>query len=416
VSLHWESTLRAGGSEVALATDLMRRFAERTGLDSDRPPRRYLWTDAFAVCNYLALWRTTGEPRYQRLALRLVDQVHAVLGRHRPEDPRSGWISGLSHPEGELHPTRGGLRIGKKLAERPPGAPLDEQLEWDRDGQYFHYLTRWMHALDQVARWTGEGRFNAWARELAEVAHRAFTRASPGGREIVWKMSIDLSRPLVTSMGQHDPLDGLVTCLQLRATAASLRAPPGPALDAALSDFARLVERPSLATADPLGLGGLLVDACRVEQLLEEGALADTSLLEALLAAALAGLGDFARHNELHQPASRRLAFRELGLAIGIAGVGPLDRSLREGGTRLARARAQLDRLVPHAALGARIAAFWRDPAQRANRTWAEHEDINDVMLVTCLAPDGVLILGPHRPPSRAARMLGAQPPGAGRR
>lgn len=33
-------------------------------------------------------------------------------------------------------------------------------------------------------------------------------------------MSTDLSRPLVASMGQHDPLDGLITCTQLETTAA----------------------------------------------------------------------------------------------------------------------------------------------------------------------------------------------------
>ena len=31
----------------------MTRFAERTGLTGARLPRRYLWTDAFAVCNFL---------------------------------------------------------------------------------------------------------------------------------------------------------------------------------------------------------------------------------------------------------------------------------------------------------------------------------------------------------------------------
>jgi hypothetical protein len=254
-----------------------------------------------------------------------------------------------------------------------------------------------MHALDQVARWTGEARFNDWARELAEVAHGAFTRASPGGRGIVWKMSIDLSRPLVASMGQHDPVDGLVTCLQLRATAASLGAAPEPSLDAVHSDFARLVLPQNLATADPLGLGGLLVDAGRIAQLLEAGALAGGNLLEALLAAALAGLEHFARQGDLDQPSSRRLAFRELGLAIGIAGLGPLGRALREGDLRLARARAQVDALAAYTDLGARIAAFWREPSHRANRTWADHEDINDVMLATCLVPDGVLTLEPPR-------------------
>ena len=56
------------------------RFAERTGLISDLPPKRYLWTDAFAVCNFLGLAQATGEERYTALALRLIDQVHQVLG------------------------------------------------------------------------------------------------------------------------------------------------------------------------------------------------------------------------------------------------------------------------------------------------------------------------------------------------
>jgi len=405
VSSGWGPPLRAAEREVVEASDLMRRFAERTGLDSDRPPRRYLWTDAFAVCNYLALWQTTREAQYRGLALRLVDQVHAVLGRHRADDPRSGWISGLSDREGELHPTLGGLRIGKKLAERPRGAPLDEQLEWDRDGQYFHYLTRWMHALDQVARWTGEGRFNTWARELAEVAHRAFTRASPGGRGIVWKMSIDLSRPLVPSMGQHDPLDGLVTCLQLRATAASLRAPPEPRLDEALADFAKLVEGGHLATADPLGLGGVLLDAGRVAQLMGQGALAQADLLEALLASALAGLSHYEREHDPGRPASRRLAFRELGLATGIAALGVIEKEIEgrrvPGGARL---RARLEALTPYLALGAGIGSFWRDPARRGTRSWAEHGDINDVMLASCLVPEGVVILAPASRTAAAAQ------------
>jgi hypothetical protein len=148
---------------IEMVSLLMRGFAERTGLTSDRPKQRYLWTDAFAVCNFLGLARLTGERSYTDRALQLVDQVHHVLGRYRADDPRTGWISGLGAREGESHPTRGGLRIGKKLPERRPGEPLDQRLEWDRDGQYFHYLTKWMHALDQVSTATRDPRFNVWA-------------------------------------------------------------------------------------------------------------------------------------------------------------------------------------------------------------------------------------------------------------
>ena len=204
----------------SLIAEIMSGFAERTGLaEGSGPPRRYLWTDAFAVCNFLELYRETGKDRYRRDALKLVDQVHHVLGKHREDDPREGWISGLDEREGELHPTRGGLRIGKERNERGADQLFEDREEWNRDGQYFHYLTKWMHALDRVAWATGEANYHAWAVELAQAAHAGFAHVPAGGgrRRIYWKMSIDLSRPLTPSMGQHDPLDGLITYQQLQA-------------------------------------------------------------------------------------------------------------------------------------------------------------------------------------------------------
>ena len=69
-----------------------------------------------------------------QLALKLVGQVHITLGKHRKDSKRSGWLSGLDEEEARLHPTIGGLRIGKRMNERQPGEPLDERLEWERDG------------------------------------------------------------------------------------------------------------------------------------------------------------------------------------------------------------------------------------------------------------------------------------------
>ena len=304
---------------------LMNNFAERTGLSSKNPPRRYLWTDAFAVCNYLGLARTTGEQAYTELAIRLVNQVHHTLGRHRDDDKRTGWISGLSEHDGELHPTRGGLRIGKALPERSADEAIDENLEWDRDGQYFHYLSKWMHTLDQVTRATQQPRFNAWSRELAHSAFDAFTYV-PSSRwqppRMFWKMSIDLTRAQVASMGQHDPLDGYIANLQLRTTATTLPQPPaGPDLEDETSQFAAMLKWGDLATSDPLGLGGLLIDAYRVQQLMQQGPLADEQMLDNLLSASLTGLRNYAQKGELQQPAQYRLAFRELGLAIGLHAV-----------------------------------------------------------------------------------------------
>jgi len=387
------------------AITLMHSYAQRSGLTSDQPRKRYLWTDAFAVCNYLGLAHATGEPAYTELALKLVDQVHHTLGRYRQDDPRMGWISGLNEDEGELHPTRGGLRIGKTLPERGPHEEFDERLEWDRDGQYFHYLTKWMHALDQVTRDTGRDRFNIWARELAVSAFDAFSYPPVSGHEprrMVWKKSIDLTRALVPSMGKHDPLDGYITSLQLGATAAALPQPDtSPKLEHETAGFAHMVRDGEWTTDDPLGLGGLLVDAYRVQQLLQQGAQPQPQLLDELLDAAITGLRYYARSGELQQPPQYRLAFRELGLAIGLHAVERMQWSLdsvAQHDASSSRLQAQLSALMQYADLREYIENFWRDPAHQHTDSWTEHRDINEVMLATSLASDGLLeLLAPGR-------------------
>ncbi len=381
------------------ALRLMMSFAERTGLASESPQQRYLWTDAFAVCNFLGLARATGEKRSTELALKLVDRVHHTLGRHRADDARAGWISGLSEQEGESHPTLGGLRIGKRLPERRPPQPFDEQLEWERDGQYFHYLTKWMHALDQVSRSTGQPRFNVWARELAQAACAAFTYVPPGGgrRRMVWKMSIDLSRPLVPSMGQHDPLDGFITCTELQQTASRFAPLPGePSGKDEAARFESMIEAGDWVTTDPLGLGGLLMDAYRVEQLIGCAMLSKDELLYTLLAASREGLRRYAGQGDFRQPASRRLAFRELGLTIGLHAIELMEREAQVKPQRFrdrSRLQALIEALGPYVSLGSELESFWLDPERREDRTWTEHRDINEVMLATSLVPEGCLAL-----------------------
>ena len=69
------STMGETLPERRMASQLMMRFSERSGLIGDAPKRRYLWTDAFAVCNLLGLTQATGDGRYVELALRLIDAV-----------------------------------------------------------------------------------------------------------------------------------------------------------------------------------------------------------------------------------------------------------------------------------------------------------------------------------------------------
>ena len=260
---------------------LMLDFADRTGLAAQgKEPRRYLWTDSFAVCNFFELYRQTNDSRFLKPAVALIDQVHETLGRHRPDDVRRGWISGLAKKEGREHPTAGGLRIGKALPERRPDEPFDDRLEWDQDGQYFHYLTKWMHALHRASQVTGDAGFNRMARELAHTAHARFTYRPPSGgvRRMYWKMSIDLSRPLVASMGHHDPLDGLITYYELSGNMGAKD--PGPDLKTEIDELAPLCRNRDWSTDDPLGLGGLLADAYRVGQLTVKGAITAPELLE----------------------------------------------------------------------------------------------------------------------------------------
>lgn len=381
------------------AIALMVQFAERTGISStEQPPRRYLWTDAFAVCNFLGLGRCD-------LAASLVDQVHRVLGHHRPDEPRTGWLSGLPAEEGEAHPTLGGLRIGKTLPERGPDDPLDPALEWDRDGQYFHYLLKWVHALDQLSRHTGDPRGNRWARELAATAHAAFTYAPwpAAPKRIFWKMSIDLTRPQVTSMGHHDPLDGFITYLQIVNNTVIISNNEGennlpvggPDLGAEIVEMAQIAGGTDWTTDDPLGLGGLLTDAHRLEQLARQS-LDVGRFLTPVLDAAVAGIREYLRQRPFTRSVHQRLAFRELGLSIGLHAVERMWAALQRDPQpleRVPRVRANLERLAEHLPNIEAIESFWQDPAQQRADSWLAHLDINAVMLATSLAPTGYLSL-----------------------
>jgi hypothetical protein len=383
---------------INLARDIMQDFARLTGLDPPASsPKRYLWTDAFAVCNYLGLYQQTDDPVYRDLALRLVDQVHHVLGKHRDDDPRRGWISGLGEKEGALHPTAGGLRIGKKHNERLSGEPYDERAEWDRDGQYYHYLTKWMHALNCVSRVTGDPVYVRWAIELARTAHARFTYVPPHGgpKRMFWKMSIDLSYPLVPSMGLHDPLDGLVTNSELEIAATrNTGESPQTALSREIADLEEMCRARNWATDDLLGIGGLLFDASRITQLMVQGGFSYSDLLESVVVSARTGMRIFDKCRIMHLPAGYRLAFRELGFLIGMKGLDEVIRIIDEN-PRLFKEKGSLERnlkeLKGYMPIAEEIECFWLNRANQESMLWKEHQEINMVMLATSLAPGGFL-------------------------
>jgi hypothetical protein len=384
-------------TSLSIVSEIMTEFADLTGLSpAGNVPRRYLWTDAFAVCNFLELYRQTDDTKYKELALRLVDQVHTILGRHREDDKRTGWISGLAKQEGIKHPTISGLRIGKRLNERRPGETFDERLEWDRDGQYYHYLTKWIHALNCVSRITGDAAYLTWAMELAKTIHARFTYLpSSGGRKrMYWKMSIDLSNPLVESMGHLDPLDGFVTYNQLKATTKQFRKVTFPDLEAEIHDMADMCEGISWVTDDPLGIGDLLLNAFKLLQLIINGNSKGKDLLENLLDSSFQGLKYFANRNPLKLPAEYRLAFREFGLSIGLHAVQKIQKLIGQKPAFFHKkhpVHVWIESLMRNAPMGEMIEKFWLESTNRKASTWIEHRDINMVMLATSLAPDGYL-------------------------
>ncbi|RJE18246.1 hypothetical protein PHISCL_09420 [Aspergillus sclerotialis] len=263
---------------------------------------RYLWTDAFGVINLLTMHqeytKVTGTPAgndmYLVLARRLVETVHDVLGRTR---------DGLSRLPGatEENPMGGGLRIGK-MDERGP----------DGDGQYHHYLTVWMFALNRMSLASGDPKYNQQAVALAKAIHpRFFLNRESNRPRMVWKMAMDLSKPLVASEGNLDPIDGYVIFRLLQA--AAMESNDGPVLAEEIKDYERVMQRKGehLVSSDPLDLGMTLWTAHWFSEKEEWAKRLSVRCFEQMY-----DLFEINRY--LERNIKFRLAFREFGTALGI--------------------------------------------------------------------------------------------------
>lgn len=356
---------------LAVARKLIDAFLQRTGVlpECSSGNERYLWTDALAVTVCLALGEAFDEIRYRHSATRLIEVVHESLGRFREDDERVGWISGLSEEEGRRHPTSRGLRIGKEVPERKPHEQIDERLEWDRDGQYLHYLTRWVDALLKARLATNDRRYGMWAGELAG-AFEHFLERGPRPLRLFWKMSIDLSRPLVESMGMHDPLDALMALYSVEAIVPEAAGE----LRRLKVDLERLCDRRNWVTTDPLGIGGLLLHFSRAAELASRGCrMSDAVRPETLLRVSVRSLDRYVMTFHPRLPAAQRLAFRECGLSLGL------------------RVAADLgDDLVQRQEIADDIETFWCDSSNRFSPSWKDYENINAVTLAASLTAAAV--------------------------
>ena len=139
-----------------------------------------------------------------------------------------------------------------------------------------------------------------------------------------------------------------------------------------IRDRSKLCRKRDWTTTDPLGIGGLLFDACRLSQL--TGGDADQELIEQLTDASEKSLSAFLASRSLRRSSSQRLAFRELGLAIG----------LMAAPTIIDRAPGTTDQ---YRSLAEQIVNVWLPLAHSPDELWQAHRDINGVMLATALAP-----------------------------
>jgi hypothetical protein len=158
--------------------------------------------------------------------------------------------------------------------------------------------------------------------------------------------------------------------------------------------MAGIVRGMDLASDDPLGTGGLLFDMNRIAKLAMTGDREVGSVLGQVAGAALRGVESFAAGKTLALPATHRLAFRELGLSIGLKGVREVgdavsgNPDLFPDSAGLPGLLGTLDGYVP---LGREIDRFWTNPGSQETGIWREHRDINLVMLATSLEPEGFL-------------------------
>jgi hypothetical protein len=106
------------------------------------------------------------------------------------------------------------------------------------------------------------------------------------------------------------------------------------------------------------------------------------------------GLDYYSKNNHLNLPANYRLAFRELGLAIGLKAVKRMTDHVKKNLKLFPLTEGEeliLDSLTRYLYLAGRIEEFWSKQNNQKASSWIEHRNINRVMQGTCLAPDGFL-------------------------
>jgi len=220
------------------ASDFPRPMSSLEAGPSPSGQRRYLWTDAFAVLNFVTLsHRAESDDRkvaFLKAADLLVEATVKCLGA-----PRSEEFPMLSNGKGGFK----GMRIGKEKAR----AMSDDGMDFD--GMYWHYLDKWIFALARLAQAKGELALDAV--QLVKDVHPHFL--SKDGKGLYWKMNVDLSviEGLEYTGPNGDALSGWIVYNIVNQV--------NPVLDEEISQLRKVVEKYAQGgfrvSSDPLGFG-----------------------------------------------------------------------------------------------------------------------------------------------------------------
>lgn len=185
--------------------------------------------------------------------------------------------------------------------------------------RYHHYLTLWMFALNRLSLATKDPTYNQQAIALAKAIHpKFFLDQNSSNPRMVWKIATDMSKPLVYSQGNLDPLDGYMVFRKLRASSGD-----PTVLQEEIADYKRIINlkgKHSVST-DTLDLGMTLWTAHWLAD--QESYFAD------LTHQAISQAHRLYDGGYLNLPTSRRLAFREYGTCLGIECLRTVDEKLQ---------------------------------------------------------------------------------------
>jgi hypothetical protein len=168
-----------------------------------------------------------------------------------------------------------------------------------------------------------------------------------------------------------------------------------------MADLLRICrEMPTWTTVDPLSLGGLIAETGRLAILVADGRHPGDPILERLAHDARRGVEAFGATHLLERSIETRLAFRELGLAIGLRSIAPALEAVRSHRDRFGDAwgasalLAHLESMMPHTSIVARVEETWLDPDAQETSAWQAHLDINAVMLALSLVSSATPVPG----------------------